>query len=206
MTKKSANKLQPFNRYEGSEPESSERRMPSAMLDSRSSARSVGELMGRLEDYSKNQEQWHAEYPWAKRFVMGYPLPSWQRELVWTEEQKVRFITSLWEEVDVGSYLLNDQFELQGKVYREFSEVLLDGQQRLSALQSYLTNEFAVPDGSGKPCFWHELSRVERRFFANKTFARAGIHSWNEKELRRAYDLRSFGGTPHKESERASRD
>lgn len=199
--------LHPYSRYVGcDENDTNARRMPSAVLDTRSSPRTVGELIGRLEEYSQNQEKWHTEYPWASRFVMGYPLPSWQRPLVWTQEQKVRFITSLWEEVDVGSYLLNDQFEFENGVYREFSEVLLDGQQRLSALQSYVLSEFPVPDAEGKPCYWNELSRVERRFFSNKTFARAGVRSWDEKQLRRAYDLRSFGGTPHKESERASQD
>ena len=196
--------LKPFNRYFDCEDGNNIRRMPSAVLDTNSSPRSIGELIGRLEDYTANQEKWHAEYCWATRFIMGYPLPSWQRPLVWTEEQKIRFITSIWEEVDVGSYLVNDQFEFEGGVYREFSEVLLDGQQRLSALQSYLLSEFPVPDRNGIPCYWNELSRVERRFFSNKTFARAGVRTWDEKQLRRAYDLRSFGGTPHKESERAS--
>lgn len=199
--------MQPFTRYEGADDNSNTRRMPRSALDTNTSPRTVGELISRLEDYSKNPAKWQAEFPWAARFVMGYPLPSWQRPPVWSLEQKVRFITSLWEEVDVGSYLVNDQFEFADKTrtFREFSDVLLDGQQRLTALQEYLLGEYAVPDAEGKPCFWHELSRVERRFFSNKTFPRATVRTWDEDLLRKAYDLRSFGGTPHEEHERASR-
>ena len=197
--------VRPFDRYEGCVGESSGRRMPKATLHANISPRSVDELVGRLEKYTANPAQWHAEYPWAPRFVMGYPLAPWQRELKWKPEQKVRFITSLWEDVDVGSYLVNDQFEFDEKTrtYRKLSEVLLDGQQRLTALQEYLYGDFAVPDGNGILCFWPELSRVERRFFESKIFSRAAIRSWDEEELRRVYNLRAYGGTPHEEHERA---
>ena len=88
---------------------------------------------------------------------------------------------------------------------KPLSDVLLDGQQRLSAIQSYLLGEFAVPDAQGIACFWQDLSRVERRKFGSKVFSRAVVHSWDEDELRRVYDLRSFGGTPHQDHERAYR-
>lgn len=201
--------VRPFDRYAGcgAEDSSMARRMPKATLQAHTSPRSVDELVIRLEKYTANPAQWHAEYPWATRFVMGYPLPWWQRQRKWSLEQNVRFITSIWEDVDVGSYLVNDQFEFDEKTrtYREHSEVLLDGQQRLSALQDYLYGEFAVPDAKGIPCFWHELTRVERRFFESKIFSRASIRSWDEDELQRVYNLRAFGGTPHEEHERAPR-
>lgn len=202
--------MKQFDRYEGAKDNAGDenrRRMPRASLDANTSPRCIAELISRFEDYTRDTAKFRAEYPWASRFVMGYPLPDWQRDLVWTPEQNVRFITSLWEEIDVGSYMVNDQFEFDTKTksFRLFSDVLIDGQQRLTALQGYLLGEFAVPDAEGVPCYWHELSKVERRFFSNKIFPRATVKTWDEDLLRKAYDLRSFGGTAHKESERASR-
>lgn len=173
--------------------------------------RTIYELLNRMEDFSRNEQKVRARYPWAQRFVMGYPLPEWQRPLVWIEAQRIRFITSLWMGVDVGSYLVNDVIEFQvidGRetdMARKFSDILLDGQQRLSAMEDYFYGRFAVPNANGIPTLWTELSKVERRLFSNGTFSRSVVHSFDEVELRRIYDLRSFGGTPHTEDQRASR-
>lgn len=199
--------LPKFHRYDSAPAESSVK-MPQDILDANLSNLCISELMGRLERFTSGEEG-PQMYPWANRFAMGYPLPSWQRPLVWTLEQKVKFIHSIWSGVDVGSYLVNDVYEFQDlgtatPSYRELSEVLLDGQQRLTALQEYLFNEFAVPDEEGVPRYWRELSRQERRRFAGFHFAKASISSWEESHLRKAYDLRAFGGTAHTEDQRAS--
>lgn len=198
-----------FRIYAGSAPDSKAQRMPQTTIRATTSPRMVNELLHRLENFTGDTSE-RALYPWADRFVMGYPLASWQRQPVWTMEQQVRFITSLWEEVDVGSYLVNDMFdyitpETGQPCGREFSDILLDGPQRLSALENYVLNVFPVPDAKGVLCFWEELSRVERRIFGNRTFSRSAVQSWDEKDLRRIYDLRAFGGTPHDENERASK-
>jgi uncharacterized protein with ParB-like and HNH nuclease domain len=33
-------------------------------------------------------------YPWAERMLGRFPLPKWQRQLVWSEDQKRCFIES----------------------------------------------------------------------------------------------------------------
>lgn len=195
-----------FHRYDGAPEVDTGVRMPSDELGANVLNVCVSELLCRLEQFTTGEEGPHM-YPWATRFAMGYPLPDWQRELVWTDEQKIRFVQSIWAGVDVGSHLVNDTYAFEGKGdklrFRKFSQVLLDGQQRLTALEDYLYNRFAVPDAAGVPRYWRELSRIERRRFGSFHFAKATIASWDEVRLRRAYDLRSFGGTPHKESERA---
>lgn len=196
-----------FKRYAGCDTADASLLMPTDELDANLSNSTISELIGRLEQFTSN-EQGAQMYPWATRFAMGYPLPSWQRELVWTDAQKIRFIESIWAGVDVGSYLVNESWELCGEghktTFREFSEILLDGQQRLTALEAYVCNEFAVPDANGTPRFWRELPQRERRRFGSYHFAKATIASWDERSLRRAYDLRAFGGTPHKDSEKAT--
>lgn len=200
-----------FHRYSGTENDTPDTnvRMPTNILDSRVSNLCITELIGRFESFMNDPKCGPSAYPWATRFAMGFALPEWQRPLVWTEIQKVNFINSIWSGVDVGSYMVNDQYEFikgsnAGK-YRLHSEVLLDGQQRLSAIQSYLLNEFPTNDSNGNPRFWNELPRIERRRFSGFHFARANIKSWDEDKLRLAYDLRSFGGTAHTEDHRASK-
>lgn len=194
-----------YHRYDKADIADETLMMPVPALSARASALCVAELIGKFEDFLANDTG--KQYPWATRFVMGMPLPSWQRPLVCTRAQSVRFISSIWEGIDIGSYLVNDQYELVGpNTYRKFSDILLDGQQRLSAIQAYLLDEFPVPDANGVPRLWSELPRVERRRFGGTHFSRATIKSWDEGELRRAYDLRAFGGTPHTPGQRATLD
>jgi hypothetical protein len=199
--------MKQFSRYENCEAgEDNGLRMPLDVLDAKVQALCISEVLGRLEDFNDGVKEM---YPWAERFVMGYPLAPWQRPLVWTVEQKRRFILSIWSGVDIGSYMMNDIYEFKknasGVTYlKEFSEVILDGQQRLSAIEGYVTNAFSVPDANGSDVFWADLPRIERRRFGTFHFGRSVIRSWNEKDLRMAYDLRAFGGTAHTEDQRAS--
>lgn len=199
----------PFLRYQGTDKADPTIQMPADQLDARLSNLSLSEVIGRFERFIAVPNEGRAMYPWASRFVMGFPLPEWQRPFVWTQEQQVRFIQSIWTGVDLGSYMVNDQYEFVGLGtdcvhFREFSEVLLDGQQRLATIQGYLLGEFAVPDVTGTPRYWHDLPLIERRRFGSRQFARANIRSWDEQALRQAYDLRAFGGTPHTEAQKAS--
>lgn len=196
-----------FSRYEGAPASAdNEIRMPVDSLDAKVSNLCISELLGRLEAFGDEER---AMYPWTDRFVMGFPLPKWQRPQVWSLEQKVRFIQSIWAGVDIGSYMVNDNYEYLkdcagNDCYRELSEVLLDGQQRLTAIEEYLLNKLAVPDANGDLRYWKELPRIERRRFGSYHFARANVKSWDEATLRLAYDLRAFGGTPHTEAQRAT--
>ncbi|MDO9179140.1 MAG: hypothetical protein Q7U16_12615 [Agitococcus sp.] len=204
--------IQPFNRYDGALREDIFRRMPISTLRARTAPTSIGELLGHYEEFSaKRHEQ--RMYPWASRFVLGYPLPDWQRDPDWSMGQSRRFIASIWGDVDLGSYLFNGAYEVisggteeagPSDTYRKLSFALLDGQQRLRAIENYVLNQFAVPDAQGVACYWSELGKVERRFFCNKLFAQSTIECWDENVLRQVHDLRSFGGTAHQEHQRAS--
>jgi hypothetical protein len=201
-----------FNRYECCEIADAAIQMPSDVIGANVQSSTIGELILRLEDISDLTKNEMAKYPWAKRFVMGYPLPEWQRPVVWTKDQNVKFITSIWSGVDLGSYLVNDVWEFidanpkNGDFrFREFSDVLLDGQQRLTAIQSYLMGQFSVPDATGVERYWSDLPKLERRRFSAIKFTKAYIRTWDEDKLRLAYDLRSFGGTAHTEEQRATK-
>lgn len=108
-----------------------------------------------------------------------------------------------WSRGDLGTYLIND-FQMVGRrCYKRFSSILLDGQQRLTTIERYITDQLAVPDVSGKLRLWSEVSVPERRRFSSLVFSRATCKVWDEHQLRVIYDQRNFGGTPHTEAERA---
>lgn len=141
------------------------------------------------------------------RWVMGFPLPSFQRQMVWTLEQKIAFIDSARRGVPLGSYTLNVttkqpeclRTDEDGKTYYFANYWLIDGQQRLSALEEFFMNEFPV-DGM----FWKDLDHTTQRIFL------MGVHFphfetafTDEASLREMYDQMNFGGTVHREEERA---
>lgn len=176
-------------------------RMPKPLINASTYNGTISAILLRFREFTEAERDL---YPWATRFVMGYPLPDWQRDLVWSQEQKIRLIESVWKGVGIGSFILNDIAEYDDNgCFKKFSDLVLDGQQRLAAIEGYVTNEFPVLDFEGKPRYWEELPRVERRRFSNSTFPHLVIKSWDETFLKTVYDLHAFGGTPHKPNERA---
>lgn len=149
------------------------------------------------------------QYPWADRFVLGMPLAPWQRDFKWSTEQCQRFITSAWTGVFLGSYIVTaadyrkEDDSFRGVEYLPLTNMILDGQQRLKALELYVTDKLAVPDANGSLTLWSEVGKLDRRRFNRIIFNRGELRETNEYELRRTYDLLNFGGIPHEEHERA---
>ncbi len=164
----------------------------------------ISSLMHEFERFDAAAAQ--REYPWATRFVMGIPLAPWQREFKWDLGQCQRFVSSIWTGVHLGSYVLTELDLVSGVDHVEhvkLSNCVIDGQQRLRALELYLTDQFAVPDASGAPALWSEVGVPDRRRFGNTTFNRGTIRDLDEHALKSLYDRMNFGGTPHEEHERA---
>ena len=185
-------------------------RMPRSTIEAHTSPRTIGELVMSLERYMEQPEATKRFYPWANRFVMGFPVPDWQRPLVWSNEQKIRIIESIWNSVDTGTYLINIYDSgivttASGEVETlPFTDCILDGQQRLSAIEDYVLDKIAVEDATGTPRLFSELPLKEKRRFRNSTFSRSSVSTNDEIVLRKIYDLRSFGGVAHTEDQRAS--
>ncbi len=134
--------------------------------------------------------------PYGYRTVMGYFLPTWQRGLVWTEAQQVRLIESLWLGLNIGTYTFNRPRKPYAGPY---DNLLIDGQQRMYALQCYLENKFPVFG-----CYWQDVTEVDQRGFTlSRHFHCYITDSTDEQYLRDYYNMMNFGGVAHKESERA---
>lgn len=164
----------------------------------------IGELILELEKFDQLTAQ--HEYPWATRFVMGIPLAPWQRDFKWDEGQCQRFISSIWAGVHLGNYVLTEMDLLSGVDHVEhvyLSNCVIDGQQRLRALELYLTDSFMVPDAAGRPALWSEVGVSDRRRFGRTTFSRGTIRDLDEQALVNLYNTMNYGGTPHEEHERA---
>jgi hypothetical protein len=149
---------------------------------------------------------------------MGLPLTPWQRKFVWTEEQSRRFITSAWTGVHLGTYVLSQlevglantgaagAAEADGVEYAYLSNCVIEGQQRLTSLELYITNRLSAPDNTGRPTLWAEVSAADQRRFENTIFSCGTVRDRDEQRLRSLYDLMNFSGTPHAESDRATWD
>ena len=127
------------------------------------------------------------------RVVMGYQLPSWQRPSVWTRDQEVSFMKSVWKGVPLGTWTFNRTTH-----GCPLDDLLIDGQQRLTALENYLMDAFPVLGYK-----WSEVTVVDRRFFQNLTFGSYITETKDEDYLRGYYNMMNFGGTAHTEDQRA---
>lgn len=133
--------------------------------------------------------------PHGLRTVMGYFLPAWQRGLVWTEAQKISFIESAWKGVPLGTFTYNVVYDED----HPLDNLLIDGQQRMSAIESYISDEFPVLGYR-----WSELTKLDkRRWDMSVMFPSYRTETRDEAYLRSYYNLMNFGGTAHKLEERA---
>ena len=126
--------------------------------------------------------------------VMWYFLPPWQRGLVWTQSQKVKLIESLWLGLNIGTYTVN-----RVEFGTRLDNLLIDGQQRMWSLQCYLSDKFPVFG-----YLWSEITPADRRGFEISRHFHCYITNSNDEDyLRSYYNTMNFGGSAHKEDERA---
>lgn len=125
--------------------------------------------------------------------VMGMLLPEWQRPFVWTDAQCISFIESAWRGVPLGSYTINL------RLGSRFDGYLIDGQQRMRAIERYLDNEFTAFGFR-----WEQVTDTDRRVWRMLVkFNCYETRSDDGEYLRDYYNLMNFGGTAHTEDQRA---
>lgn len=132
------------------------------------------------------------------RSVLGFKLPEFQRPLVWTESQNQRFIESIWMGVDIGTYMVNTCMDNEA-----IDWILIDGQQRLNAIELYWNDAFAVKGDDGNYWFWSQLDEREQANLLRINFPWRETHYTTVEEVKEAYDRFNFGGTPHTQDQRA---
>lgn len=168
--------------------------MPMPLLQPRTFDAVVADLF----DAARREQEWRAQGHPASRYIMGLPVPPWQRGLVWHEDQQRRFVESAWLGLHLGMVVINGVRHRDSGRIHPLSALLLDGQQRLAAIDAYLRGRFAVAGH-----YWQELAAHERARFGRTPFTRCEVSLWDEDKLRDLYDRMNFGGTPHADHQRA---
>ncbi|WP_025562884.1 DUF262 domain-containing protein [Psychromonas sp. SP041] len=167
-------------------------RIPKPVIRFNPTSTQIATLVG-ISSYGKEN------YPWATRFIGQFPLPSWQRGLVWTIEQNISFIESVYIGYDLGSIMINDYEHFRGSEKTvPLSDIIIDGQQRINALISYTNNEFKVLG-----FYWRELNRIEKRTFLEREIGKKTVRCFDESKLKHVYNHLNFSGVQHKSDERA---
>lgn len=131
--------------------------------------------------------------------VLGYVIPGWQRDLEWDDEQCERFIQSVYAGVYLGMFIYNDSISEAPHL----NGILVDGQQRLYTIERYISGNLAVEGRDGKKYLWTDLDEEDQAHFKRMTMGFEVVRIKDEQELVDLYNVFNYGGTPHKESQRA---
>jgi hypothetical protein len=149
----------------------------------KSASTTMAHCMGQLRHFRDGEIETH-----GRRTVMGFVLPDWQRGLVWTKGQKISFIESAWLGIPLGTYSYN-----QADIGSPYDCLLIDGQQRMSAVEDYIEDRLRVFG----LLFSEVPVREKRRWEMSTMFPCYITETENEDYLRNYYNLTNFGGTPH---------
>ena len=167
-------------------------RIPNQLMKFYQSGVGMADLISSRQHYDDN------DYPWAKRMLGKFPIPVWQRDSVWTLDQKVSFIESAFLGYDLGSIVINGYLDGKNDTLVMYSDCLIDGQQRIEASLDFVNNKFKVYG-----LYWKELTRSEQNRFLMRELGKRMVDCFDEVKLKEVYNHLNFSGTSHKESERA---
>lgn len=163
--------------------------------------------------YHKRQASLEADYTTdhypGQQWLMGYAIPPFQRPIVWERERMIRFVESAILGLHLGTFVFNTapnyemtKLEDGREVYIKTDQWLIDGQQRLNALDQFFSDAFPVFD-----VYWSNVGKNERRRILSRTpFGAFETQIKDEQALRELYDRLNFGGVAHTEEQRALPD
>lgn len=110
--------------------------------------------------------------------------PSYQRDFVWTEEEKVALIDSIYHGVDIGKFVF-----VHLGYSGEYGYEVLDGKQRLNALCEFYENRFPY-----KGVYFDEMSGADRNHFRGYNVSYAEYHDLTDAQKIKAFILLNTTG------------
>ena len=101
--------------------------------------------------------------------------PDYQRDLVWDEEDKIKLIKSIMDEINIGLFVFStiNINPKKGPIYE-----IVDGKQRLSTLKEYFEDKFEV-DGYK----FSQLRPLDRSRFLNSTVEVSNLGQVGKKQI-----------------------
>lgn len=130
----------------------------------------------------------------TERRLLGLVLPPWQRPEVWSNDQKRRFIESIFLGLGCGVYVMNGQEWDQSGLSAPMAGWLIDGQQRITAIRDFLAGELVV---FGDVRFSGMSNPDQRRFLRTPFPCHELDYCDDEAVLIELYNRLNFGGTQH---------
>jgi len=129
-----------------------------------------------------------------------YIIPEYQRDLVWSLENKQNLIFAIMNGSPIGEFVFSRRtIDTPKDFHHEWS--VIDGQQRINALREFVTNKFEDKDGR----YYREYSYREMVYlfedFSN--FSAIYIQDLSEKEAVEIYISKNIGGVAHTQDELA---
>lgn len=110
----------------------------------------------------------------SKSYFFGVDMnPDYQRDFVWSEEDKVALIDSIFSNIDIGKFVF-----IHNEYTDDFLYEILDGKQRLRAILDFYENRFAY---NGK--YYNDLSAYDKCWFENTRISVAEISKANKPDI-----------------------
>lgn len=146
-------------------------------------------LSFRFQNY--NFEVWY----YLRRFNEGsLIIPVYQRDDIWTLEQKQNFVRSLFYWIPIPPVILNQRKEIIE--WEEFYIYVIDWGQRLRTIYQFYKNELEV-DGFT----WNTLGEALQKRFERFLFPCLQTSFSNEAEEKMYYRIFNTGWTSHTEED-----
>jgi hypothetical protein len=134
------------------------------------------ESMFKREDYftSKLIRPLISFILWDEKNELRYP--DYQRDYVWSNEDKINLIESIFDNIEIGRIVVHEEFNTKKPVDTWCFEII-DGKQRLSAILDYYKNKFAVRDK-----YFKDLSNLDKQNFKMILIPVTEVKNLNKKQ------------------------
>ena len=121
----------------------------------------------------------------SKAYYFGLDLdPEYQRGFVWSNEDKVRLIDSIFRNIDIGKFALVRKDWNEKYLYE-----VLDGKQRIRAILDFYENKFPY---KGK--YFNDLCARDQNHFEDYMISMAEIDETDQKTILKYFLMLNTGG------------
>jgi hypothetical protein len=135
------------------------------------------EILYKDDGLFLNYSQRNLSAIFSNYYYFGLDLdPVYQRELVWTEEDKVNLIDSIFHRVDIGKFLFIRRDYYDRPDHKSYE--VIDGKQRITALIEFYENRFSY---KGK--FYKDLHPRDKHHFKEYSISFAEVKNITEKQI-----------------------
>jgi hypothetical protein len=125
---------------------------------------------------------------------LGFKIPEYQRDLVWSPENEVNLIDTMLKGMPVGLFIFNKKHT---EDYADSWINVVDGQQRLNTIKKFMNDE--ITDSFGR-CY-SDISSIERSRFNNISISVVIMDDASEKDEIKAYIQANDTGINHTREE-----